>query len=151
MLNDFVVDPYVGVGPLRLGMSRGEVQNVLGLPDRSKNSRFNAKIIDQWTTEDITVVFSDNSGTAVEIGFGSEQAQAEVRGIKIFGNDGPSVYRDLCVADGAPRTDVGFTVLFSLGLTLDGFLTTDQDDRAVTVFAKGTWDERDPNLQVVKL
>lgn len=150
MLNDFVVDSYMGVGPILLGMTRGQVQSILGAPARTKNSRFNSKVIDHWVGEDITVIFSDQSGTALEIGFGSEQAEAEIGGVKIFGKDGPSVYKDLCAADGNPRSDVGFTVLFGLGITLDGFLDTDEDHRAVTVFAKGKWDENDPALRPIK-
>jgi hypothetical protein len=149
MLNDFVIDPYVGAGPVRLGMTRGQVQTILGTPDRTKSSRFNAKVIDHWVGEDITVIFSDTAGVALEIGFGSEQAAAEVNGIKIFDKDGPSAYKDLCAADGNPRSDAGFTVLFQLGITLDGFLHTDQDQRAVTVFVKGTWDENDSALRPV--
>jgi hypothetical protein len=96
-------------------------------------------------------MLSHDAGSVVEIGFGSEQSEAEVAGVRLFDRVGPDVYRDLCRADGAPREDVGFTVLFKFGITLDGFLVAEQDDRAVTVFAKGIWDENDARLKPAKL
>ena len=73
----------------------------------------------------------------MEISFGNVQIEAEIQGIKLFEQNGPDVYRELCLIDGAPREDVGFTVLFKLGVALDGFLVTDQEQRVVTAFAKG--------------
>lgn len=132
-------------------MGRAQLHALLGPPDYSKKSRFGPKIIDTWDKEDLTVISSDAQGTVLEVGFGRAQAAAEVNGVKLFDRAGSSVYRDLCVADGAPKQNVGFTVLFKFGLALDGFLATEQDDRAVTVFARGVRDERDPRLQPVKI
>lgn len=151
MITPFVIVPYVSVGPIALGMGRADLHTLLGKPDYSKKSRFGPKVIDSWNKEDLTVISSGTDGVVMEVGFGKEQSQAEVSGVKIFDRDGSTVYRDLCMADGAPKQHVGFTVLFKFGLALDGFLVTEQDDRAVTVFAKGVRDEADPRLQPVKV
>ena len=149
MIPNFVVTPYVGVGPIRLGMTGAQLHALLGPPNSSRRSRFGPKLIEHWRQEDLTVVLSGPQGGAAEISFGSHQAGAEVHNVPLFSRSGPDTYRDLCRLDGAPREDVGMTVQFRLGITLDGFLATDQDQRVVTVFAAGTWDEGDPRLTPV--
>ena len=151
MFTNFRVFPYVGVGPIYFGMNRDQLHAILGIPDSSKNSRFGPKVIDYWHSNDITIMFSAVDGTALEIGFGYAQMTAEVEGIKLFERSGPEVYRDLCLLDGYPREDVGFTVLFKFGITLDGFLISDQEQRVVTVFSRGVWREYDPKLLPVKI
>jgi hypothetical protein len=151
MLSPFIITPYVSAGPVTLGMTRTQLHALLGPPDSSRKSRFGPKVTDRWLAEDLTIMLSHDAGSVVEIGFGSEQSEAEVAGVRLFDRVGPDVYRDLCRADGAPREDVGFTVLFKFGITLDGFLVAEQDDRAVTVFAKGIWDENDARLKPAKL
>lgn len=149
MFSSFDIVPYVSVGPLRLGMTRAELHSILGRPASTKKSRFGPKVTDRWRTEDLTVTISSETGSVEEIGFGSAQRLAQVNGVRLFAQDGPLVYRDLCLADGAARHDVGFTVLFRFGVTLSGFGVASQDDRAVTVFSKGVWDENDPQLKPV--
>jgi hypothetical protein len=147
MFSSFDIVPYVSVGPLRLGMTRAELHSILGKPDTTKKSKFGPKVVDRWRAEDLTVTLSSETGSVEEIGFGSAQRLAQVNGIRLFAQDGPHAYRDLCLADGGARHDVGFTVLFKLGVTLSGFDVTAQDDRTVTVFAKGVWDENDQRLK----
>ena len=137
MISNFAVVPYVCAGPINFGMSRVQLHSILGAPERSKKSRFGPKIIDYWLEEDLTITSSDTDGVVMEISFGNVQIEAEIQGIKLFEQNGPDVYRELCLIDGAPREDVGFTVLFKLGVALDGFLVTDQEQRVVTAFAKG--------------
>ncbi|WP_118186100.1 hypothetical protein [Paraburkholderia phosphatilytica] len=151
MITPFVIVPYVSAGPIRLGMDRSQLHALLGPPDHSKKSRFGARIIDRWNTEDLTVISSDAAGSVQEVGFGAKQSEAQVAGFKLFDRDGPTAYRDLCLADGTPKEHVGFTILFKFGVTLDGFHVTEQDDRAVTVFAKGVRDENDSRLTAVKI
>lgn len=151
MITPFVIVPYVSVGPINFGMARADLHTLLGAPDYSRKSRFGPKIIDSWNKEDLTVISSGADGTVMEVGFGKEQSQAEVSSVQLFDRDGSTVYRDLCAADGAPKQNVGFTVLFKFGIALDGFLVTEQDDRAVTAFAKGVRDEADPRLKPVKI
>jgi hypothetical protein len=90
-------------------------------------------------------------GTALEISFGYAQIAAEVVGIKLFERSGPEVFRDLCLLDGYPREDVGFTVLFKFGITLNGFFISDQEQQVVTVFSREVWREHDPKLLPVKI
>lgn len=149
MLSPFFITPYAGAGPIKLGMTRTQLHSLLGPPDSSKKSRFGQKVTDRWLNEDLTITLSNDAGDVVEIGFGSEQSEAEINGVRLFDRAGVDVYRDLSQADGAPREDLGSTVLFRFGMTLSGFLVTEQDDRAVTVFAKGVWDESDPRLKPV--
>jgi hypothetical protein len=151
MDSPFITTPYVSAGPIALGMARTQLHSLLGLPDNSKESRFGPKVTDRWHAEDITIALSHETGSVMEIQFGSEQREAEVFGIRLFDRAGPNVYRDLCQADGAPCEDLGFTVFFKFGITLAGFLAADQDDRTVTVFAKSVWDESDPRLKPAKL
>lgn len=151
MFADFTITPYTSVGPVRLGMSRADLHAALGTPSQSRKSRFNQNILDYWNGEGLSITSTGEQGHVIEVGFGSEQANAEVAGVKLFARRGADVFRDLCLLDGAAKQDVGIAVLFKLGVSLSGFEVHDQDERAVTVFAKEVWSVDDPDLKPVFL
>lgn len=58
------------------------------------------------------------------------------------------MHRKLCELDGSPMYDVGYTHLFKLGIYLIDFHKYDggQDDRVVSIFTLGVYDEDDQDL-----
>ncbi len=107
--------------------------------------------IEYWDSEGLVVTLSGQGGAILSIGFGSQQNTASIRKRRFFDRPGDEVYRELCRLDGAPRYNVGLTVLFNLGIMVGGFEVTDQDERTVCAFARGVFKEDDPELRPIKV
>jgi len=146
-MSEFEITPYVGVGNIELGMSYSNLKSTLGDAD-SRREQGNAEIY-FWTPHQITVIF--RKGAASEIGFVAFQKNATINNVFIFNRHGPETHSEICKIDSDPRYEVGFTVLFSLGIALADFKdhADDYDPRAVTVFSEGVWDRYDPDLELL--
>ena len=120
------------------------------MPSRSKKSRFSNEIADFWNENGLQLVFGGESGVLFEVSLYPNIQEAELNGIKIFGEPGRQVYNDLCRSDGDPRETVGVVILFSYGLAITGFLNVDDDQKSVTVFSADRWRKSDENLKKLK-
>jgi hypothetical protein len=47
-MQDYVITPYLGIGPLKFRMSRVEIHKILGDPLSSKRIRFSDESTDFW-------------------------------------------------------------------------------------------------------
>ena len=136
---NFSIVPYVGAKPVLLGMSRSEVEAVLGQP-RIKSRNFRKEL--NYDYDSMNVGF-DGEERLCHIGF--------VPGA-ILEYDGDSVWTDeafsrLCRIDGNPKEVVGFIVLLTLGIAFTGFHDGEVSQKAVSLFAKGGYDELKPKMK----
>jgi hypothetical protein len=135
MTTDFTLVPYVGALPVRFDMNPSEVAIVLGAPARittglvGQRSEDRGPVSIRYTLDDIKVN-EVSLGTDSRLWF-HEQNLMEV----------PDLVGFLMLHDSEPFEDLGFLLFFELGLAITGFHDGDDDDRAITAFRRGAWDE----------
>jgi hypothetical protein len=140
---EFELFPYVGVGPLKFGMSPAQVERLLGAPDKYC-------LDDDGDREEhrgyTTIGYSKNGDYKLNhIGFDREMVGLRYGDLKIFSEpydmlQQHHVLRTLCAEDGAPRFSLGFVILFNLGFAMTGFQDKEEDDLTFVAFPKGGWD-----------
>jgi len=136
MVNNFEILSHVGVGPLRFGMTPAEVAAQLGAPEISRRNMLK-KLSESrgW----IATMYEKDTDRLTEVGFSRFFENLTYSGLNIFKDPGQAVLKRLCDEDGKPYQTLGFIVLLNLGVTLTGFHDGNEDQKACTVFAKGTW------------
>ena len=137
----FVIVPYQSVGPIRFGMSSAELVQAVGAPT---NSRENSSGELSFQYPAFSVRLSAKDQTVAEAGFSSAN-DVRLGDVNIFGSI--TAFEKLAELDGNPLEYLGFIVLLNLGITMTGFHDDDPSDRAVTVFARGRWDDLRPDLK----
>lgn len=148
MQKKFDINPYIGVGDLRLGMNQNEVAKILGKPDDVEEEADQERR--EYRIENgLQTVYSKND-ELVEIGFSPNISGLSFKDTKLFENDPLEVLHSLVKEDKKPYELYGFVVLLNLGVTLTGFLDASKDDRAVTVFVKGRWDSLKMKMKLFK-
>ena len=148
MADYFEILPLLGVGPLRFGMSPAEVAAQLGPPDISRRTMLK-KLGESrgW----IATMYEKETDRLTEVGFSRFVENLTYGGANIFKDPDRSVLQKLCKEDGEPYQAYGFVVLLNLGITLTGFHDGNEDQKACTVFARGTWGIEKDGLKPFKL
>ena len=147
MQTDWTIHPYVGVGQLKFGMTPDEVAAILGPPEGSRPVASTGELRERREKSALQAVYAAGDRRLVELGFSPPIAGLEFDGVRLFTSPSHDALREILRRDPAPLADVGFVVFFDLGLSLTGFDDDDEDDKAVTVFDKGRWDEIRPQMQ----
>jgi hypothetical protein len=127
-----IIEPYIGAGSIKFGASEVNVIAQCGVPIRSALNRFDENVLDY---DERTITIAQNG--VVEIGFVPQQG-ITLRGLDLF-ND-KKAFLELCLQDGQALEFVGFVILPRFGVTFTGFHAGPEEDKAVTVFARGRWD-----------
>jgi hypothetical protein len=135
----FSIQPYVGAKPLLLGMSPSEVESALGEP-RMKSRNFRKELTYDY---DLVNVGFDKAIRVCHIGF-VPRANVEYDGHSVWTDD---AFSRLCRLDGDAKEVVGFIVLLSLGLAFTGFHDDDESQKAVSLFAKGGYEDLRPKMR----
>lgn len=146
----FDIDPYVGVGKLKFGMTQDEVARILGKPDDLETDT-EGEAREFRNENGLQTVYSEKDRLLVEIGFSSNIETLTFNNTALFTNKPLDVFRFLLAADKQPYELLGFVVLLTLGITLTGFHDEAADERAVTVFARGRWDSMKKKLKPFKI
>ncbi len=123
-----------GFPPLLIGMSRREIDEMLGELPKADGAGLNGEEALRYGSHVRVVTRQDR---AVEIAL-VPPAIVLFQGKPLF--EGGSVWRDIVAADGDAQETLGFVVLRRLGLTLTGFHDGDREQLAITAFEPGRWD-----------
>lgn len=129
----FPIKSYISAGPISFGMEADEVVSALGAPVSQEITRSGDTIL-RYNGFGITV----SKMGVVELYFLPTE-DVSVYGIDIYGDK--QAFQKLCALDTAPKEFLGFIVLPNIGITLTGFHDNDESQKAITVFAKGRWDQ----------
>jgi hypothetical protein len=146
-MKNFKIEPYIGVGDLKFGITRADSYVILGMPVSSKKSRFSNEITDYWMENNLQLTFTDLKGLLVEISLYPDLKDAQLDGIKIFTEPGLNVFTEFCKRDNKVRETVGITIFFSYGVAMTGFLNSEDDQKSITAFAAERWNINDPELK----
>jgi hypothetical protein len=137
---------YIGAGRLKFGMHFTEVGNFVGPPVKS-NTGFLGELTEYRENSGLVTTYKKTEATLVEIGFSKNISNLEFGGQKLFKDHQLQVLSKLVQQDGSAFEYLGFIILIKLGITLTGFHDNADEQKAVTVFDKGRWDEEIPSMK----
>lgn len=139
-MQEHIITSYVGVGPLKFGMTKGEVHKILGEPLSVEKSLFSEETKEFWSENGLQLTFSETGESLLEISLSPNLPDVQLNGLKLFEVPGAHAFKVLHEWDNAPLSIAGANIFLKLGLAAGGFLEEDDNDKSVTVFAKGRWD-----------
>jgi len=132
MANVFDIRPFDGVGPLTFGLSAEEVTAAIGPPlRRIKNWKGNYE-----EYRDGFKTCYDAHGHLVEVVL-FPPCSAILAGRNLFALQDPVT--ELRKLDDHPYQSVGVSVFLRLGVSVTGFDTGEDSEKAIGVFARGRW------------
>ena len=150
------IQPYVGVGPLKFGMTADEVAAEIGLPDCIEDE--GDEIREFREKNDFHVVYAKDGTGVVEMGFGSGVKLLQYDSMYVFKETPLDVLKHIVGLGNKPYESLGFLVFLDIGITFTGFHDLDEDDddddngeKAVTVFKLGRWDDWRDKLSEYKI
>lgn len=138
------IKPYLGVGDVRFGMKPDEVAKFLGPPDRIRTSTMLKERVELRSQNGLQATFSRTDIGLIEIGFSPNILDLRFKDIKVFEDVYSEVLRRLISEDGNPVEYLGTVVLLNLGISL---AKDDDEDKTLSVFAKGRWDSMKEKLK----
>jgi hypothetical protein len=128
--------PYVGVGPLKFGMTADQVEQILGPPgrvrvngDRRRESRARGMPVIHYV-----------AGVASEIEVFREMRNLGLGGIRLFSEPGRDVLKKLEAANGGALESVGCVLFENLGIATGRLDIDVPEDHTVCAFRRGVWD-----------
>jgi hypothetical protein len=130
------IQPKLGLGDIRLGMSETDVTAILGLPESEGTVEGDLEV---YYGNDINVCFRD--GKAIRIGATRRAKGILCDELDIFDASPLLVLQRLEKQAGKAFECYGFIVFPALGIALTGFHDSDIDDKAITVSIDGSWDD----------
>lgn len=137
----FEIVPYHGAEPIRFGMTVDEVAAVFG-PPMKVNKNFKGERSEY--RDGVNVCYSIDATKVVEIGF-ARSTEVLYKEHRLF--ELPDPLALLIKDDPQPFEFLGFIIFLNLGITATGFHDQDESQKAITVFARGRWDEFRPQFQ----
>lgn len=142
----FEIVSYQRVGELRFGTSKCMTAQALGHIDRIVDTADG--VIELYNfSSDIVAQLKKASDQLIEIGFGRRSKGVSYGDILFFEQPAREVVRRLCKLDQNALVGYGVLVFLNLGLSLSGFLEDEDDTKAITVFARGVWDDIVPSMK----
>lgn len=142
----YEIYPYVGVGQLRFGMTPDEIAKVLG-PAEESGLHPSGEFYEDRFDATILTIYSKIDRRLVQVGFSRWAKGVIYKSIDLFSASPDEVLQMLLQDDGQPYESLGFIVLLDLGIALTGFHDNSEDERTISVFAKGLWDSRKARLK----
>lgn len=146
MSNELDIQPYIGVNALHFRMLPNQIQHLIG-PPASRNTGFSGELTEYRRANGLLMTYDKKTQELVEIGVSRNVLELKYGDCEIFTLPSMDVLRRLVKLDGNPYESVGFIVLLKLGITLTGFHEEALDQKAVTIFAKGRWDDDLPDMK----
>lgn len=130
------INPYVSVDSLQFGKSTPE--NCIALYGKPNSIRKNRESVDEYEYDEFIFRFDPASNTLRECTL-LPKAVARIQNLDVTWDR--KFLEKACQQDGHPVDVYGFIVLPTLGIAVTGIHDDDRSQLAVTVFAKGEFDE----------
>jgi hypothetical protein len=136
----FEIRPFKGALPIRFGMSREEVHEILGSPETLGTRRSIKSTSDDWMRYGLNVRYHLEGGVA-HLGFRPGNCELRLIDHVLWREDEDADPNwTLLSLDPAPREVLDFLVFTRLGITTTGYHSGDAGKHAVGVFSEGEWD-----------
>lgn len=132
------IKPFVGMGPIRFGMSPTEVAAIIGLPESTDDDD---DYLREYRVVELPIVsYENNVVTEIEAFYDVEKVT--FRGRQIFDEPGLAILQFLERENGGARINVGTVLFQNIGITCGRLDEGARGDHSVTAFARGLWDDR---------
>lgn len=131
--------PFLGIGPIRFGMSPMQAADIIGKPvsiDEDDDG-----YLREYRSVDLPII-SYQDRQVVEIEAFSEVGDVTFDGRNIFGEAGPEIMRFLEEKNGETVANAGVVLFNGIGLTCGRLDESPREDHSITAFARGLWDDR---------
>ena len=129
---------FVGMGPIRFGMSPTDVSALIGRPDVSDIEDDNLR---EYRAVELPII-SYEEGVVTEIEAFYEVSSVRFQQRAIFEGSGLEVMKFLERENNGARINVGVVLFNNIGLTTGRLDEGSRGDHSVTAFAPGLWDDR---------
>jgi hypothetical protein len=130
------IHPFEGAAPIRFGMHRSQVAEILGIPS------FVGEENDRWGPGLEINIEYDKNGMVYHLGLCPGDYELRFEGQILWSpNDHPDPNPMFLTRDPEPYECVGFLVFAKLGVTTAGYHDDDPSQRSVVVYTPGAWDE----------
>ena len=128
--------PFIGMGPVKFGMSPSEVSEILGAPEDTDSGDND---LTEYRAIDMPIIrYKDNKVTQIEAFY--DVKNVTLGDVNIFGDDGLQIMQTLETKNGGAKIDVGITIFENLGITAGRLDEDVPGEHSVTAFCKGYWD-----------
>jgi hypothetical protein len=135
----FTIEAYVGPLPIRFGMIRKDVAEMLGPPLSVHRSVFGREIEER---KNLSFAYS-NDGLSEAVF--SPGVELFFSGTELFHH--PNLIGFLRQFDDSPFEWVGFIIFLRLGLCLSGFHDNDESQKAIAVFCRDYYHEYEKDFR----
>lgn len=137
----FNIEPFVGALPIRFGMNRAKVHELLGTPEASHAIWDRSGTTDYWNESRVNVGY-DNQDIVNHVGLAPGGCELFLNGNVIWSVETqPDPNGELLHLDPAPLETMGILVFTALGISTGGYHDSDDAQRSLTVSPAGAWDE----------
>jgi hypothetical protein len=138
MISEWKILPFVGMGPIRFGMSPAEVAAIVGPPQSVDED---VGYLREYRAVELPIVsYEDNVVTEIEAFHGVENVT--FRGGRIFDEPGLAILQFLEQENNGARMNVGIVLFKDIGITAGRLDQGTRGDHSITAFAQGLWDDR---------
>ena len=136
----FEIRPFEGALPIKFGMSREEVHDILGSPETLGTRRSIKSTSDDWLRYGLNVRYHLEGGVA-HLGFRPGHCELRLADRVLWRPDEDTDPNwTLLSLDPAPRGILEFLVFTKLGVTTTGYHNAESGKHALGVFPQGEWD-----------
>jgi hypothetical protein len=160
MIMRWNIEPYVGIGPLKFGMTQQQVGQILDPLHAviATHPAYDGSINEHRALEIPACNYV--SGALNELNFNWRVKDVLYGKIEIFNSDPRYLLQELEKINGGAKMDLGMILFDKLGIRTSGFYRSEdnhfhllgskvQDDRAVAVFRKGSFDAFIPGFEPI--
>ncbi|MVA37552.1 hypothetical protein [Agrobacterium vitis] len=132
------IQPFIGMGGLRFGMSPLVVAELIGVPISTDTEED-----DRREFRDIHLpILSYEQERLVEIEAFYNVPEVTYRGLNIFGVPGLKCLQTLEADNGGALHNVGIVLFAQIGLTCGRLDGDASGDHSITAFSRGLWDDK---------
>jgi len=130
------IQPFIGMGSLRFGMSPSAVADLIGAPERTRARETRLR---EFRAVDLPILNYDGENL-VEIEAFYDVPDVTYQGMDVFGVPGLECLRALETANGGALHNVGVVLFTEIGLTCGRLDEDARGDHSITAFSRGFWD-----------
>lgn len=141
------IEPLVGVGDLKFGITKEQVAALLGPPD--DHIIDDGELREYRRDNGMQLVYIGEGAHLVELGFSPNVKELEFGKVKLFEADPEQVLTLLNRTKATAYECFGFLVFLDLGITLTGFHDGHSEQMAITAFTAGRWDAMKEDLKPI--
>ncbi|RWX81483.1 hypothetical protein EPK99_04120 [Neorhizobium lilium] len=135
---EWEITPFIGMGPIRLGLSPAEVKAIIGPPESADDDD---GYLREYRAVELPIVSYENN-VVTEIEASHDVENVTFRGRRIFDEPGLTILQFLEQENGGARWNVGTLLFKDIGITSGRLDEGACGDHSVTAFSQGLWDDR---------